>query len=71
MTQAIPSAADVSAFKQAELASNVSIALAKKSQDSAKAQGEAVISLLQAAVDLQKHTAPAEPGKGLGIDVQG
>ncbi|MGC4006416.1 MAG: putative motility protein [Pirellulales bacterium] len=49
-----------------ELASQVTIAVAKKSQDAAKAQGEAVVQLLQDAANLAKAA-----GKGGSFDAVG
>jgi len=66
----VPSVAQASAFQQAQFANQVSVAVAKKSLDSAKAQGEAVLSLLAAAVEVQQKSMP-EPGKGARIDVHG
>lgn len=71
MSQDIPSIAAVSAFQQGQLAQQVSVAVAKKSLDAAKAQGQAAISLLQAAVEVQQKTLPTEPGKGARVDVRG
>lgn len=71
MTDAIPSVADVSAFQQGQLAQQVSIAVAAKTLDAAKAQGQAVLSLLTSAVELQQQALPTEPGKGRHVDVQG
>ena len=69
MSSAIPSIAAVSGFQQAQLASQVSTAVARKSLDAAKAQGEAAISMIQAAAEVQQHALAKVPGKGACIDV--
>ncbi|MEO8497517.1 MAG: putative motility protein [Planctomycetota bacterium] len=51
------------AAQQASLASNISITVAAKQLDAYKQQGEAVVSLLDGAVQLSK-----EAGKGGEID---
>ncbi|MCC6683022.1 MAG: hypothetical protein IT445_19145 [Phycisphaeraceae bacterium] len=68
----IPSVAAISAFQQEQTLSQVSMAVARKSLDAARAQGEAAISLLDAAVQMQQQIANrAEPGKGTCVDVVG
>jgi len=64
------SPADASNLAQTQLAQQVSIKVAEKTLDAAKAQGDAAVSLLQAAVDMQKQTiAPLEPHKGQALDI--
>ncbi len=64
------SPADASNLAQVQLAQQVSIKVAEKTLDAAKAQGDAAVSLLQAAVDMQKQTiAPLEPHKGQALDI--
>ena len=66
----IPSVSSASALSQAQLAQEVSTRVAVKSLDAAKAQGEAAISLLQAAAAVQDQAfANLEPHKGQHIDV--
>ncbi len=55
---------------QAQLGQQVSIAVAQKVQDAAKAQGQAVISLLEGAAAVAQQ-GPTEPGKGGLIDIHG
>ena len=44
--------------------------MVSKSLDAAKAQGEAALSLLEAAASIQDTTVPtADPGKGGSLDV--
>lgn len=50
------------------LAAQVSLAVTRKTLDTAKSQGEAALSLLQASLDLAKATAPVEAGKGGHVD---
>lgn len=55
---------------QAQLAQEVGVRVVAKTLEAAKAQGDAAISLLQAAADIQKQTvAGLEPHKGQAIDV--
>jgi len=57
---------------QAQLAQQVSVKVAMKTLDAAKAQGDATISLLQAAADMQKQALRnIEPHKGQVLDVTG
>jgi hypothetical protein len=64
------SPADASFFAQAQLAQQVSVKVAKKSLDAAKAQGDAALSLLQAAATMQKQAlGTLEPHKGQAVDV--
>ena len=61
---AIGSASNASA----QLASQVSVSVAGKVQDAAKAEGQAVLSLLQDAAEIAKQGS-TEAGKGVKIDV--
>lgn len=64
------SPADASGLAQAQLAQQVSVKVARKSLDAAKAQGDAAISLLQAAASMQKQALGAlEPHKGQALDL--
>ncbi len=64
------SATDASFLSQAQLAQEVSIKVARKTLDAAKAQGDAAITLLQAAAQTQQQAlANLEPHKGQAIDV--
>ena len=63
------SAADASAITQAQVRADVQIAVAKKMQDHQKQQGQAALSLLDAAAKVS--TPPAHPGKGLNLDAIG
>lgn len=59
-----------SSLSQAQLAQEVSMKVASKTLDAARAQGDAAISLLQAAADVQKQSvASLEPHKGQSLDV--
>jgi len=70
MPSITPAAA--SGLAQAQLAQQVSVKIAAKTLDAAKAQGEAAVSLLQAAAQLQDQTlAGLEPHKGQTLDVTG
>lgn len=59
-------AASISGMQQAQLAQQVSYAVAGKLKDVQQQQGEAAISLLQQAAEVAR---PVEPGKGAAIDV--
>lgn len=64
--------AGASALSQAQVANQVGMAVARKSLDAAKLQGQAAISLLQQAADMQKQmvqNVSLEPGKGVNLDV--
>jgi ferric-dicitrate binding protein FerR (iron transport regulator) len=50
-------------------ASEISMRVAKKALDATKAQGEAAISLLQSAVELQKQDRSYAIGPGGSLDV--
>lgn len=55
-------AASISAFKQAEVQQQVIYAVARKSLDHAKAQGDAALTLLQGAAELAQNAAGAKAG---------
>ena len=55
---------------QAALAQQVSMKVASKTLDAARAQGDAVLSLLGAAVEVQQQSIGDTSGKGAHIDVQ-
>lgn len=69
----IPSIAAISSYQQEQVINSVSMAVACQSLDASKAQGEAAISLLDAAVQMQQQMQASgiEPGKGAHIDVRG
>ncbi len=59
-----------SGLAQAQLAQQVGIKVAAKALDAAKAQGDAAISLLQAAAESQQQAlGNLEPYKGQALDV--
>lgn len=62
----IPSIASASAYQQALISQQIQIATLAKANDTAKAQGEAVLALLESVVDLSAATTQAA-----GIDVVG
>jgi len=62
--------AAASSLAQAQLAQQVGIKVAVKSLDASRAQGDAAISLLQAAADFQQQAlGNLEPHKGQALDV--
>jgi hypothetical protein len=63
------SAAGLSNMAQSATASEISMRVAKKALDASKAQGEAAISLLQAAADMQKQERTNATGPGGSLDV--
>ncbi len=64
------SSAATSGFAQAQLAQQVSVKIAVKTLDVAKAQGDAAISLLQAAASIgDQSLGSLEPHKGQSLDV--
>ncbi len=64
------SSAATSGFAQAQLAQQVGIKIAAKTLDAAKAQGDAAISLLEAAASIQDQSLGSlEPHKGQALDV--
>ena len=64
----IPAASSILA--QAQLAQQVSVKVAAKTLDAAKAQGDAAVSLLQAAAQVQEQALSSlEPHKGQTLDV--
>lgn len=63
---------DASILSQAQLSSQIGTAVAVKAKNVAEQQGEAVLSLLQAAVDVQKQSVGGSPAHlGRKIDVRG
>lgn len=66
------SASSISAFQQATLRNEVQTRVARKAQDVAKQQGQAAISLLEGAAQLQQQqvqTFSVEPHKGHALDL--
>ena len=64
------SPAATSGLAQAQLAQQVGIKIAAKTLDAARAQGDAAISLLQAAASIQDQSlGNLEPHKGQALDV--
>ncbi len=64
------SSAASSGLAQAQLAQQVGVKIAAKTLDAAKAQGDAAISLLQAAAAIQDQSLSGlEPHKGQTLDV--
>jgi hypothetical protein len=64
--------AAISSLAQAQTMQQVDMAVARKSLDATKAQGDAAVSLIQAAADLQQQmvrTASANPNVGVNLDV--
>jgi hypothetical protein len=59
-------AADATAITQARVQTDVATAVAQKRQDQQKLQGQAVLSLLDAAAQVAQQ--PTHPGKGLTLD---
>ena len=65
-------AADATAINQGQLAAEIGIAIAKKTLDHQRQQGQAALSLLDAARSLGPGpTGPSHPDKGHRIDVRG
>ena len=62
-------AADATALTQARFAADVSTAVSKKLLDQQKQQGQAALSLLDAAAQISRQ--PIHPGKGLTLDTTG
>jgi Putative motility protein len=59
-----------SILTQAQLAQRVSVKVAAKTLDAAKAQGDAAVSLLEAAAQVQEQAlGNLEPHKGQTLDV--
>ena len=61
-----------SAISQAQVQNDVAFAVARKSLDAAKAQGDAAISLLQSAADIQQNAQqqtqrPLGPGQTINV----
>lgn len=68
----MPSINAMSSISQAQVQSEVSYAVARKSLDAAKAQGDAVIALLQSAADIQSNAQqqthrPLGPGQTISV----
>ncbi len=66
------SPAAISNLKQAQLQTQVQTAVTRKLQDVARSQGDAAVSLLQQAAEIQRSQVAAmklEPHKGASIDV--
>ncbi|MFW6059192.1 MAG: putative motility protein [Phycisphaeraceae bacterium] len=64
------SAASASAMQQGQIGQKIAYAVAGKQLDAAKQQGEAVVSLMQQAADLQQELTVDGTGKGQHIDVR-
>ena len=62
-------AADATAIRQGQVAAEVAVAVARKTLDHQKQQGQAAIALLDAAASFSK--GPSHPGKGGLVDVLG
>lgn len=66
-------AATVSSISQAQVHTEIAFAVARKSLDAVKAQGDAAISLLQSASDIQQNTQqqatqrPLAPGQTINL----
>lgn len=61
-------AAGASQLSQAQLGNQIATRVAVKANDAAKAQGQAVLSLLQGAMEIQQQAiAQARQGKGLDV----
>lgn len=58
-----------SGMQQAQLGHQVGIAVARKTLDSMKQQGQAAISLLDQAASVQQNVIRSDPHKGTMIDV--
>ena len=66
----MPSVAALSSISQAATQQEIAYAVARKSLDSVKAQGDAALALLQGAVEIQKSTQAQRPlGPGQTINV--
>jgi hypothetical protein len=72
MAKSMSSASGIGGGGSLPLDNQVQVALAKKAQDLARQQGQAAISLLASAVQLQEQALPGGSG-GLGqrLDVRG
>ena len=60
-----------SSLSSATLGSQIGIAVAVKAKNVAKAQGAAMLSLLDSAMQVQQNTQPMPPNLGANLDVQG
>lgn len=63
------SAAAISGMQHGQLMQQVSMKVAVKTLDAARAQGDAVVSLLDQAVEVQQQGLDDGSGKGQQIDV--
>jgi len=63
------SAAQASSLSQVQTQFEVGMRVAKKAQDVSKQQGDAALSLLQAAANVQKQAVAQFTGIGSNIDV--
>ena len=64
--------AAISSFQQSQVQTEVAYAVARKSLDAAKAQGDAAIALLQSAVEVQQNAKqqtqrPLGPGQTINV----
>lgn len=64
--------AAISSFQQSQVQTEVAYAVARKSLDAAKAQGDAAIALLQSAVEVQQNAQqqtqrPLGPGQTINV----
>lgn len=65
------SGVDASSLQNAALGQQIGIAVAAKGLDAAKAQGRAVVAMLDDAAQLQAQMANASPNLGRRIDARG
>ena len=68
----MPSISAMSSISQAQVHSEISYAVARKSLDAARAQGDAAIALLQSAVEVQQNAQqqtqrPLAPGQTINV----
>jgi len=66
----MPSVAALSSLSQAVTQQEIAYAVARKSLDNAKAQGDAALSLLQSAAEVQKSvqsSRPLAPGQTINV----
>lgn len=59
-------AASISAFKQAQVQQEVVFAVAKKTLDQARNEGDAAVAMLQAAVDMSRAAGQSKGPQPLG-----
>ncbi|MFI4859213.1 MAG: hypothetical protein ACIAXF_00890 [Phycisphaerales bacterium JB063] len=62
-------AASISAFKQAQVQTEVIFAVARKTIEQARNEGDAAVALLQTAVDLQRKAGPQPLAPGQTINL--